>query len=93
MLTIIPERPLQESKAEELASALRADGCEVWVDTGYGNAINRRACTGGHFVVFLYEVNYHRNVVTLSNRWENTDTNIPFRTFIRNWRSYLEEED
>jgi hypothetical protein len=92
MLTIIPERPLQGSKAQELASALRADGCEVWVDEGYGNEIHIRGSTGYQFVVFLYEVNYHRNIVTLSNRWENTDTNIPFRTFIRNWRSYLEED-
>jgi hypothetical protein len=90
MLTIIPERPLQESMAQEIADALRDDGCDVWVDTGYGNAINIRAQTGGKFVLYIHERDYQRGIVTLLNRWENTYMDIRKRTFINDWRDYMD---
>lgn len=90
MLTIIPERPLQESMAHAIADALRDDDCEVWVDTGYGNPINIRAQTGGKYVLFIHERDYQRGIVTLRNRWENTYTDISKRKFINNWRDYLD---
>jgi hypothetical protein len=92
MLTIIPERPLEGSKAHEIANVLRDAGCDVRVDEGYACDITSRCATGYKFVIFLWEKDHHRGIVTLSNRWEGTDTNIPQRTFLRNWRSYLEED-
>jgi hypothetical protein len=91
MLTIIPERPSQESKARQIARALRNSGCDVWVDEGYANDIDVRSSTGGKYVLFLMERNMARSIVTLHNRWDDTYYDYTQKDFVNNWGDYLED--
>ncbi len=89
MLTILPASPQYGYHANQIASTLRDEGCDVYVDEGYANsALNRIYAAGSKWILHVE----NRSTVRLRNRdTQEVTSGIKIRTFTANWRSYLDE--
>ena len=88
MLTIICDAPYLENYANKIATELRNNGCEVWIDKGYGNDVLTRCYAAGNYILRIADLNRTNNTVGLldkSNDWD--ETTYSRRYFVNNWAS------
>lgn len=88
MLTIICDASYLENYANKIAAELRNNGCDVWIDKGYGNDVLTRCYAASNYILRIADLNRTNNTVCLLDKADDWDeTTYSRRYFVNNWAS------